>query len=171
MNQYVNTSRLIEELGRVERNVEALARAAGVSLPEVMAWAKETARQGDDDDNDNGVASMPLPRGLRHRVRNKEALERAVQYGYIEQRAEHWEWTIGTKTLLAYFMGRLLCGDRPRLSSATGKLLWHKGKGHFPDEELKELFGMGSLRSVRKNSFHSSLPKGHEMVDYLFDKE
>lgn len=163
------TVKLIEELVRVERNLTALAQAAGVTLPEVMAFAKGSALPDDNNNNNNRVAPLPLPKGLKHRVRNMAALERALQYGYIEQMADHWEWTAGSKTLLAYFAGRLLCDDYPKWSS--GKGLWMQGRGVFPDKELSELFGTSSLRTLRKNNFFSPLPQGHEMVDSLFDND
>ena len=146
------TSKLIEELVRVERNLTALAQAAGVTLPEVMTFAKESALP--DDNNNNRVAPLPLPKELKHRVRNMAALDKALNYGYIVPMANHWEWTAGSKTLLAYFMGRLLCGDYPEMNRVTGRWRWHEGKGNFPDTELKELFGLGSLRSVRKPESH-----------------
>ena len=165
------TSKLIEELVRVERNLTALAQAAGVTLPEVMTFAKGSALPDDNNNNNNRVAPLPLPKELKHRVRNMAALERALQYGYIVPMADHWEWTAGTKTLLAYFMGRLLCGDYPEMNRVTGRWRWHEGKGNFPDADLKELFGLGSLRSVRKNNIILRLPQGHEMIDSLFDNE
>lgn len=170
MQQHVTTTKLIEELVRVERNVEALALKAGVTLPEVMAFAKESALPDDDNNNNKRGEPLPLPEGLKHRVRNKSALERALQLGFVLPMADHWEWTAGSKTLLAYYAGRLLCGDYPKMNRATGEWLWLEGKGHFPDKELRELFGMGSLRSLRKNGFLSPLPQGHEMIDNLFDK-
>ena len=170
MQKYVTTSRLIEELVRVERNVEALAQRVGVTLPEVMTFAKGSALPDDDNDNNNGDVPMTLPKELKCRVRDMGALDRALHCGYIVQMADHWEWTAGSKTLLAYFMGRLLCGDCPKRNKATGEWLWHEGKGRFPDRGLEELFGMGSLRSLRKNGFLSPLPQGHEMIDSLFDK-
>lgn len=166
-NNVRTTSKLIEELVRVERNLTALAQAARVTLPEVMAFAKESALP--DDNNNNRVVPLPLPKGLKHRVRNMAALERALQYGYIERLADHWEWTAGSKTLLVYFAGRLLCGDYPKWSS--GKELWMQGRGRLPDKELSELFGTSSLRTLRKNNFFSPLPEGHEMIDSLFDNE
>ena len=164
-------SKLIEELVRVERNLTALAQAAGVTLPEVMAFAKEPALPDDNNNNNNNNrdAPLPLPKGLKHRVRNMAALDKALQYGYIEQMADHWEWTAGSKTLLVYFAGRLLCGDYPKWSS--GKELWMQGRGRLPDKELSELFGTSSLRTLRKNNFFSPLPEGHEMIDSLFDNE
>ena len=165
------TSKLIEELVRVERNLTALAQAAGVTLPEEMAFAKGSALPDDNNNNNNRVAPLPLPKELKHRVRNMAALDKALNYGYIERLADHWEWTAGSKTLLAYFMGRLLCGDYPEMNRVTGRWRWHEGKGNFPDKELKELFGLGSLRSIRKNNFILRLPQGHEMIDSLFDNE
>ena len=166
----LGTQQLITELVRVERNLTALAQAAGVTLPEVMTFAKGSALPDDDNDNNNGDVPMTLPKELKCRVRDMGALDRALQCGYIVRMADHWEWAAGSKTLLAYFMGRLLCGDCPKRNKATGEWLWHKGKGHFPDKGLSDLFGMGSLRSLRKNGFLSPLPQGHEMIDSLFDK-
>ena len=167
----LGTQQLITELVRVERNLTALAQAAGVTLPEVMAFVKGAALPDDDDDNNNNnrVAPLPLPKGLKHHVRNMAALDKALHYGYIEQMADHWEWTAGSKTLLVYFAGRLLCGDYPKWSG--GKELWMQGRGRLPDKELSELFGTSSLRTLRKNNFFSSLPEGHEMIDSLFDNE
>ena len=142
--------------------------ATGVKLPEGMAFAKESALPSDDNYNNNKVAPMPLSEGLKQRVRNMAALERALQLGYLLPMMDHWEWTVGSKTLLAYFMGRLLCGDYPKWS--YGKESWMQGKGTFPDTELKRLFA-GSLRTLRKNGFFSPLPQGHEMIDSLFDNE
>ena len=171
MNQYVSIDRLITEFVRVERNVAAVALATGVTLPDVMAFANEMplASYDNDNNNNNRVVPMPLPKGLKNRVRNMAALDKALQLGYVVPLADHWEWTAGSKTLLAYFMGRLLCGDFPKWGKVKG--LWMQGKGVFPDMELKRLFGVGSLRSLRKKGFFSPLPQGHEMIDSLFDKE
>lgn len=167
------TLKLIDELVRVERNLTALAQAVGVTLPEVMAFVKGSALPNDDNDNDNDnnnrVAPLPLPKGLKHRVRNMEALEKALQLGYVVRLSDHWEWSAGSKTLLVYFAGRLLCGDYPRWCG--GKELWMQGKGRLPEKELCELFGTSSLRTLRKNNFFSPLPEGHEIIDGLFDNE
>ena len=171
MTQYVSIDKLITELVRVERNVAAIALAKGVTLPEVMAFANGSALPDDDNNNNNNnrVAPMPLPEGLKHRVRDKRALERALERGYVVPLSNHWAWTAGSKRLLAYFMGRLLCGDYTKSSGGTA--VWKQGRGTFPDRELTRLFSMGSLRSLRKNGFFSPLPQGHEMIDSLFDNE
>ena len=169
MTQHVSIDKLIIELVRVERNVAAVALAKGVTLPEEMAFAHGSALPDDDNYNNNRVAPMPLPDGLRRQVRDRRALERALERGYVVPQSDHWEWTAGSKRLLAYFMGRLLCGDYPKWSH--GKGLWMQGEGTFPEKELKKLFGLGSLRSLRKNGFFSPLPQGSEMIDSLFDNE
>lgn len=111
---------------------------------------------------------MALPEGLRDKLRDKLALWRAVERGYITPMADHWEWRLGSKRLLAYLAGRLWCGDCPYRLRNSDKPIWRQGAGRFPDKGVAKLFRVGSLRTLRKNSFFMTLPKDFEKIDSLF---
>lgn len=74
----------------------------------------------------------------------------------------------GSKTLLAYFIGRLLAYDEVYEDKFSKELCW-KLCARFPDKLVKLLFVDDGMRTLRKNRRDMPLPHGHEMIDELFD--
>jgi len=109
-----------------------------------------------------------LPRKLRTRVRI-EVLQAAMAHGYITITVEgRLQWHLPNKTLLAYFCGRMWCGDSSQYSNIAHAHVWKRTRYAFPDKDLSVLFGVRNLRLLRKKRFLRRLPHGWELVDPLF---
>lgn len=110
-----------------------------------------------------------LPTKLRINVR-ADVLQQALQEGLLTVADDgRWVWQLPSKTLLAYFCGRMWCGDMPLYSQRAQGYIWQEGQGRFPRKDLVALFGVNTLRLLRKQRFWALLPKGWEQVDKIFD--
>lgn len=132
-----------------------------VELPEAMRELE--AADGPQD-------GSHLPSALRWRCENPEAWRRATERGFVAKTATGWQWLAGSEKLLAYFCGRLVCGDDVRPSKRCG-YVWEKGVGRFPAKQLNRMFGTASLRQLRDKGLGLRAPEGHEMVDRLFEMD
>ena len=107
---------------------------------------------------------------LRLKMRNSEAFNKAISNGYIQPQDDgHLKWTLGSQTLLAYFMGRLLCGDYGKFCKRKKAKVWVKGNRTFPDKNLCELFGVNTLKQLRQKRTLQAIPDYSELIDNLFD--
>lgn len=99
------------------------------------------------------------------------AFDTAVDKGYVEVREDGTlMWMLESNTLLAYFCGRLWCGDKGTYSQRKHATLWHLGtQGAFPATALAKLFGCNSLKQTRQRRKNMALPERHELIDILFD--
>lgn len=113
-----------------------------------------------------------LPLKVRTPMRT-EVLERAMQARLIRiaDDGRHLLWLGESNTLLAYFCGRLWCGDRGRYSRRKGGQVWLMGRGTFPGAELNRLFGLTTLKQTRARRKNMRLPECWQLVDRLFDGE
>ena len=112
---------------------------------------------------------VQLPLMLRLTMTNKSAFAAAVKQGYIELGEDGYlEWKLGGKTLLAYFLGRLFCGDNSAYSTRKSGMVWTPGKGVFPGAQLAHLFNAPSLKIIRKRRSYGQLPEHFELIDILF---
>ncbi len=145
----------------MNENQQSLAAAIGVALPhpigkkEIGYWL--------------GLDRVTLPPLLQEAMLNSRAFEEAVSLGYIRPTTDgRLVWTLGSKTLLAYFLGRLFCGDHGRYSERKRCMMWQLGSGTFPAKALHALFGLNTLFDLRRNRAEFSLPEHFQMVDRLF---
>ena len=118
----------------------------------------------------NEVAELVkrLPVKLRTGVR-AEVLMAALQEGLVTVTDDgRWQWQLESKTLLAYFCGRMWCGDTPLYSKHARGWVWQSGQGRFPRKDLVELFGVRNLRTLREQRFMALLPNGWEQVEKIF---
>ena len=118
----------------------------------------------------NEVAELVkrLPTKLRINVR-AEVLQQALQEGLLTVTDDgRWVWQLPSKTLLAYFCGRMWCGDMPCYSQRAQAWLWQGGQGRFPRKDLVALFGVRNLRTLREQRFMALLPNGWEQVEKIF---
>lgn len=113
--------------------------------------------------------SYLLPKSLQGKYVVVDALDKAVQAGLICIEDGVWHWQHKSKTLLAYFCGRVWCGDMPRIDPVTRLNIWRKGCMLFPDKELQQLFQINNLRLSRKQRIDCAVPEGAEVIDNLFD--
>lgn len=111
-----------------------------------------------------------LPMKLRVGMR-AEVLSAALQEGLLSAADEgHWLWLLPSKTLLAYFCGRIWCGDMALYNPRVKAYLWQGGNGRFPQKDLTGLFGVHNLRTLRGQRILEPLPAGWELVERIFEK-
>jgi len=107
----------------------------------------------------------------------RDGIARAIARGFIKPTSTGFDWIRPTRkgeginTLIALLFGIVCCEDEVKPSRYGDK--WVLGTGLFPDEEVKEMFGLKSLGAIRINNLDSSreksAPRGwHDIVD-LFD--
>ncbi len=113
---------------------------------------------------------LPIILSAKLADENKAAFEKAVAKGYIinkegEERKLTWQLS---KTLLAYFCGRLFAGDYLQYSRRQEKYLWMKGKGKFPAKPLGDTFGEKTLKQLRQKRFLKPAPDDYELIEELF---
>ena len=95
-------------------------------------------------------------------------LDNAINLGYIRPVKDgHYQWLLGSETLLSYFLGKLFCGDFGEYSSRKKAMVWRRGDAPFPAKVLNELFGVKSLKRLRIKREWCVLPEGYEKVERL----
>ena len=73
-----------------------------------------------------------------------------------------------SNVLLAYFFGRLICGDTIKEGAMDQKMYYivgGYGSEPFPEKELEDLFGVTSLRQARNNRSGRAAPKGYKEIE------
>lgn len=157
---------VLNALRGVIKNQQVLADAMGVELP------ISTNELSSLINNVRGMASsaIQLPPVLNRTMRNRDAFSKAVEKGYIRTSSVDGllEWTLGNNTLLAYFCGRLWCGDSSTVVKRMNKAFWHQGDTTFPSAALTRLFGVLNLKKLRQNREERVLPVNYEQIDALF---
>ena len=155
---------LVKTLRGIYLNQRVLAEAIGVQLP--FTEGGLLTPEGEERPR----VSEALPPALRRAMLDEQAFERALQEGYVELTSEgQLRWRLGSNTLLAYFLGRLFCGDSARFSARKQQSVWTQGAGAFPATALNRVFGVSHLKELRKNRLLSPLPTHHEWIDKLFE--
>jgi len=110
-----------------------------------------------------------LSKLLQVTMLHAEAFDAAVEKGYIVMTEEGTlAWMLGSNTLLAYFCGRLWCGDKGMYSRRKKAMLWQMGEGVFPAVALGKVFGCTTLKQTRQRRKNMVLPEHFELVDQLF---
>lgn len=110
-----------------------------------------------------------LPLNLRCKMRI-DVMEQAVNERLITILDDgRLHWTGGSNTLLAYFCGRMFCGDHGQYSRRKQQEVWVQGTAPFPHAELSRLFGVKALKQTRHRRNNMPLPACWEFVDALFD--
>ena len=111
-----------------------------------------------------------MPPALLGRFR-PEVMQRALEAGLIRLTPEGgWVWLRGSKTLLAYFCGRMWCEDESVYSRRTRSYAWQRGLVAFPGKEIERLCGEKNLKVLRRHRIYCPPPAGFEVVDRLFDE-
>lgn len=113
------------------------------------------------------VKQMPMK--LRAGVQI-EVLVGAVEEHVIELTEDGGlRWMPESKTLQAYFCGRMWCGDAAQ-RKRNGEYAWRRGKKDFPSRDLERLFGVRGLRNLRFKREYLTPPAGFELIDMLFER-
>ena len=79
----------------------------------------------------------------------------------------HLHGLMRSKTLLAYFIGRLWSGDEVKNDAVTHEPIWVL-RSSFPTKLVEDIFEEKGLRDLRKQRRNMPLPQGHELIDSLF---
>lgn len=101
----------------------------------------------------------------------KAILSKAVAQNILRVANGKYIWN-GTNALLAYFCGRLWCGDEVVIDNITKEEVLKRGSGFFPEAHLQLIFckpdgsGLKNLGQSRRQL--DRLPKGHEPITQLF---
>lgn len=98
------------------------------------------------------------------------AMINAIQKGFVVEKDDHLVWTLESDTLLAYFLGRLFCGDHPYYSTRKRESIWQHGSYDFPNSLAKALFNKTTLIKLRRQRKNCKVPKDFELVDVLFNR-
>ncbi len=162
-NVLTENAALNNMLHGILKNQQVLAEACGVKLP-FMEDGMPTFNNMCEKSG-----GVKLPRKLQVRMLSDSAFDMAVEEGYIRMTDDgHLVWMLGNNTLLAYFLGRLFCGDSAYFSRGRGMRIWQKGERCFPAAELQRLFGVSTLKQLRQKRCCRALPEHYELVDKLF---
>ena len=95
-------------------------------------------------------------------------IQKAMEKGLLAMTpSRHLHGLMRSKTLLAYFIGRLWSGDEVKNDSVTHEPIWVL-RSSFPTKLVEDLFEEKGLRDLRKQRRNMPLPQGHELIDSLF---
>lgn len=95
-------------------------------------------------------------------------IQKAMEKGLLAMTPSgHLHGLMRSKTLLAYFIGRLWSGDEVKNDAVTHEPIWVL-RSSFPTKLVEDLFEEKGLRDLRKQRRNMPLPQGHELIDSLF---
>ena len=95
-------------------------------------------------------------------------IQKAMEKGLLAiTPSGHLHGLVRSKTLLAYFIGRLWSGDEVKNDAVTHEPIWVL-RSSFPTKLVEDLFEEKGLRDLRKQRRNMPLPQGHELIDSLF---
>ena len=115
------------------------------------------------------AASIKLPMKVLVMAADIEPLTKAIEMGYVVCDGNGGAtWMLGSKTLLAYFLGRVWASDFPTVNRGGGSPVWTKGEGVYPAKALERIFDERNLKELRQGRLYNSVPEGHLIVDRLF---
>lgn len=117
---------------------------------------------------------LPIELRLRLGLRpgSREAFFRAYTEGFIAVREDGLlRWTPENVTMLAYFCGRLWCGDSPLYIRLRETYIWNTGKRKLPAKAIEQLFGVKNLSVLRCQNKKSQLGEFLLSIDTLFDTD
>lgn len=95
-------------------------------------------------------------------------IQKAMEKGLLAMTPSgHLHGLMRSKTLLAYFIGRLWSGDEVKNDAVTHEPILVL-RSSFPTKLVEDLFEEKGLRDLRKQRRNMPLPQGHELIDSLF---
>ena len=95
-------------------------------------------------------------------------IQKAMEKGLLAMTPSgHLHGLMRSKTLLAYFIGRLWSVDEVKNDAVTHEPIWVL-RSSFPTKLVEDLFEEKGLRDLRKQRHNMPLPQGHELIDSLF---
>lgn len=107
---------------------------------------------------------MVLPSGL-DTAEARRLFKKAIEAGLMEKSEKGFKWK-KSNALLAYFCGKIYCGDTLEREGVTNEEKVKRGSGFFPDTQLSSLFNVRNLGQSRLQL--DNPPRGRESIDVLF---
>jgi len=103
------------------------------------------------------------------RLLHRAAFKRAFDRGLLVVENDRIVSKFNSVCALAYFCGRVFCGDYSR--KTRGYSCWKKGFLKFPEKSMIIVFGIENLREIRKEYIkNKKIFVGYQVVDSLFFK-
>lgn len=112
-------------------------------------------------------ASQPhsRPSALQLTSTQQQAFALAIERGYMSDCGDgtyHWRLS---KVLLAYFLGRLFCGDYVSRDNVAEREEWISGGKDYPEAQLASLFDAGNVAANRRTRLGKAVPEGYEKIE------
>ena len=95
------------------------------------------------------------------------SFEEAIDEGLMIKTPTGFEWKL-SKVLLAYFCGKIYCGDYVAKKSSCDAIWKTEAIGFFPDKILSRLFNSPHLGASRRKQLLGTAPTGYKKIDDLF---
>ena len=145
----------------------ALLKKRADGLEEELRELKMQIANLKQNETENNLPNERLLLTLEPDARKRVIVKKAVRKGLLRW-SEHGRLTgnMGSKVLVAYFIGRLWANDEVRPCPITHEQLWKFG-GMFPNKLVENLFEEKGLRDLRKSRNNTPPPMHHEIVDDL----
>lgn len=139
----------------------------GLFIVDAMNTDKPRPFNKSGNAEDAGFTDAPeLPKEL-DTDRARLLFKKAEGAGLMEPDGNGYKWLRPyTNRLLAYFLGKVYCGDGTYIDNITKETWVKRGSGYFPELAVERCFDRKDIGTARLQL--ERLPKGHELVDSLF---
>lgn len=152
---------LEDRLIQVENGIRQCRMMLDDLEKEVVVLKMACRQQQCGDSEDNLLSLVGDPDKVR-------IIQKAMKKGLLAMTPSgHLHGLMRSKTLLAYFIGRLWSGDEVKNDVVTHEPIWVL-RSSFPTKLVEDLFEEKGLRDLRKQRRNMPLPQGHELIDSLF---
>ena len=154
-------SMLEDRLIQVENGIRQCRMMLDDLEKEVVVLKMDCRQQQCCDSEANLLSLVEDPAKVR-------IIQKAMKKGLLAMTPSgHLHGLMRSKTLLAYFIGRLWSGDEVKNDAVTHEPIWVL-RSSFPTKLVEDLFEEKGLRDLRKQRRNMPLPQGHELIDSLF---
>lgn len=152
---------LKQTLAHLEKRVETMEKELQLLKNEIA-----NLKQVETEEN---LPNEPLLEKWVDDGKKRRIVKEAIRKGLLRW-SEHGRLTgnMGSKVLVAYFIGRLWANDEVRPCPITHEPTWKFG-GMFPNKLVENLFEEKGLRDLRKSRNGTNVPIHHEIIDDLLD--
>lgn len=139
-------------------------------LNAIVRWTEQSWCQEQATPTQQCLPQMILSDYDKVKSKGMPFFEAAIAKDLIIENGEHLSWT-KSKVLLAYFCGRIYCGDHAQVDTSSNYAEWKTGGCHMPEKELQVLFNEKNFCQQRRNRINGrSAPRGYDMIDTLYNE-
>lgn len=129
-------------------------------------YISDTSKEKDNEKNEENVRETSLVLTPKQ----QQAFSLAVERGYMTRGDDGtYQWQL-PKVLLAYFLGRLFCGDYISTDNVAHRKEWTAGSKDLPERQLVRLLGLRAIAANRRTRLGKSMPNGYEKIEDLIDE-